>query len=83
MCRTVPETTSAPSGHVVEPLKTPESALRPVQGPIDRRGVHRITDHRVGLTTHGIPRVLAGELDPLIDAVAADEQARLLAAVGA
>jgi peptide chain release factor 1 len=43
----------------------------------------RITDHRVGLTTHGIPRVLAGELDPLIDAVAADEQARLLAAVGA
>ena len=42
----------------------------------------RITDHRVGLTTHGIPRVLEGDLDPLIDAVAADEQARLLAAVG-
>ena len=42
----------------------------------------RITDHRVNLTTHGIPRVLDGELDPLIDAVAADEQARLLAAVG-
>jgi len=43
----------------------------------------RITDHRINLTTHGIPRVLAGELDPLIDAVAADEQARLLADVGA
>lgn len=43
----------------------------------------RITDHRVNLTTHGIPRVLDGELDPLIDAVASDEQARLLAAVGA
>ena len=42
----------------------------------------RITDHRVNLTTHGIPRVMDGELDPLIDAVAADEQARLLAAVG-
>ena len=43
----------------------------------------RITDHRVNLTTHNIPRVLDGELDPLIDAVAAEEQARLLAAVGA
>ncbi len=43
----------------------------------------RITDHRIGLTTHGIPRVLSGELDALIDAVAADEQARLIAAVGA
>ena len=42
----------------------------------------RITDHRVNLTTHNIPRVLDGELDPLIDAVAAEEQARLLAAVG-
>ncbi len=43
----------------------------------------RITDHRIGLTVHGIPRVLDGDLDPLIDAVAAEEQARALAAVGA
>jgi peptide chain release factor 1 len=43
----------------------------------------RITDHRIGMTTHGIPRVLDGELDPLIDAVASEDQARQLAAVGA
>lgn len=42
----------------------------------------RITDHRVGLTVHSMPRVLDGEIDALIDAVAAEEQARLLAAVG-
>ncbi|MEX1023332.1 MAG: peptide chain release factor 1 [Dehalococcoidia bacterium] len=40
----------------------------------------RITDHRVGATFHGIPRVLAGELDPLVDAVASEDQARALAA---
>ncbi|MSQ41929.1 MAG: peptide chain release factor 1 [Dehalococcoidia bacterium] len=40
----------------------------------------RITDHRVNFTRHGIPRVLDGELDELIDAVALEEQARLLQA---
>ncbi len=40
----------------------------------------RVTDHRVGATIHGIPRLLAGELDPLIDAVASEDQARALAA---
>jgi peptide chain release factor 1 len=43
----------------------------------------RITDHRVNLTTHGIPRALDGELDELIDAVASEQQARLLAAATA
>ena len=38
----------------------------------------RITDHRVNMTVHSIARVLDGELDDLIDAVALDEQARLL-----
>ncbi len=38
----------------------------------------RITDHRIGLTVHNIPNVLGGDLDPLIDAVATSEQARLL-----
>ncbi len=42
----------------------------------------RITDHRVGITIHSMPRVMDGEIDALIDAVAAEEQARLLAAVG-
>ncbi|MGE0135514.1 MAG: peptide chain release factor 1 [Dehalococcoidia bacterium] len=41
----------------------------------------RVTDHRVNLTVHGIPRLLDGDIDPLIDAVAMDEQAQLLQAV--
>jgi len=40
----------------------------------------RITDHRVSLTVHSIDRVLDGEIDQLIDAVSADEEARLLTA---
>jgi peptide chain release factor 1 len=40
----------------------------------------RITDHRVNLTIHGMPRVMDGEIDALIDAVAGEEQARALAA---
>jgi len=41
----------------------------------------RVTDHRVNMTVHGIPRVLDGEIDSLIDAVALAEQAQLLQAV--
>jgi peptide chain release factor 1 len=38
----------------------------------------RITDHRVGLTVHGVPDRMDGNLDDLIDAVAtADEAERL------
>src|SRR5690606_37093479 len=40
----------------------------------------RITDHRIGLTLHGIPKLMDGDLDPLIDAVASEDQARSLAA---
>ena len=39
---------------------------------------NRITDHRVGLTLHKLALVLEGDLDELIDAVAADERARQL-----
>jgi peptide chain release factor 1 len=38
----------------------------------------RVTDHRIGLTVHNLPRILDGEIDPLIDAVAADTEARQL-----
>jgi peptide chain release factor 1 len=38
----------------------------------------RVTDHRVNLTVHNLPRILDGEIDPLIDAVAADMEARQL-----
>jgi peptide chain release factor 1 len=41
----------------------------------------RVTDHRVNMTVHGMPRILDGDIDPLIDAVAVDEQAQLLQAV--
>ena len=34
----------------------------------------RVTDHRIGLTLHRLPAVLEGELDELIDALAAAEQ---------
>jgi peptide chain release factor 1 len=39
----------------------------------------RVTDHRIGLTLHKIDRVLAGELDEIIDALTAEAQAGLLA----
>jgi peptide chain release factor 1 len=39
----------------------------------------RVTDHRIGLTLHKIDRILAGELDELIDALIAEGQAAQLA----
>ncbi len=39
---------------------------------------NRITDHRIGLTLHKLDRVLMGELDEMVDALAADERARQL-----
>src|SRR5690349_14939582 len=39
---------------------------------------NRVTDHRVGLTIHALDRVLAGELDEIVDALAADERAKQL-----
>jgi peptide chain release factor 1 len=38
----------------------------------------RLTDHRVGLTVHNLPNIMDGDLDQVIDAVATNEQARLL-----
>lgn len=40
----------------------------------------RVTDHRNGLTLHNLPRLMAGELDELIDAVATSQQAKQLQA---
>ena len=39
----------------------------------------RVTDHRVNLTLHNLPRILSGELDPLMDALIASDQAQKLA----
>ena len=39
----------------------------------------RITDHRVGASFYGIPRIMDGELDELIDSLVVWEQEKLLA----
>jgi peptide chain release factor 1 len=44
---------------------------------------NRVTDHRIGLTTYTLNRVLEGYLDEISDALVADERARLLGAAGA
>ena len=42
----------------------------------------RVTDHRIGLTVHNIPGIMAGEIDTLVEGlVAADRAERLSAAV--
>ncbi|HEX5451735.1 MAG TPA: peptide chain release factor-like protein, partial [Candidatus Limnocylindrales bacterium] len=43
----------------------------------------RITDHRIGLDLHDLPRVLDGELDRLIDALITTDQAERLAGIDA
>ncbi len=41
----------------------------------------RVTDHRIGLTLHRLPAVLEGDLDELIEALSAAEEAERLAKV--
>jgi peptide chain release factor 1 len=38
----------------------------------------RVTDHRIGLTLHNLERILGGDFDHLIDALATDDQAKQL-----
>jgi peptide chain release factor 1 len=38
----------------------------------------RVTDHRIGLTLHRLPTILEGDLDEMIDALIAAEQAERL-----
>jgi len=42
----------------------------------------RVTDHRIGLTLHRLEQVLAGDLDEIVDALAAAEEAERLAELG-
>jgi peptide chain release factor 1 len=39
---------------------------------------NRVTDHRIGLTLYKLDKVLMGDLDELVEALAADERARQL-----
>ena len=41
---------------------------------------NRVTDHRIGLTLYKLDKVLAGDLDDVVDALVADEQAPAAAA---
>lgn len=42
-----------------------------------------MTDHRVGLTLHGLSGVIVeGQLDPFIDALSMDHQMKQLASLG-
>ena len=36
----------------------------------------RVTDHRIGMNLHNLPRFMEGQLDELIDALATNEQAQ-------
>jgi peptide chain release factor 1 len=40
---------------------------------------NRVTDHRIGFTVYRLAAILAGDLQVVVDALAADERARLLA----
>jgi peptide chain release factor 1 len=40
----------------------------------------RVTDHRIGLTKHNIPAIMEGQIDDIIDALRAHDQAELLKA---
>jgi peptide chain release factor 1 len=38
----------------------------------------RVSDHRIGITLHDLPRILEGDLDEFIDALATNDQAKQL-----
>lgn len=42
----------------------------------------RMTDHRIGLSLHNLPRILDGDLDPVIDALILHDQAEKLKQAG-
>jgi len=41
----------------------------------------RLTDHRIGLTVHNLPNIMMGEIDNIIESLAAADRAERLAAV--
>lgn len=42
----------------------------------------RMTDHRIGMSLHNLPKILDGDLDPVIDALILHDQAEKLKAAG-
>ena len=43
---------------------------------------NRVSDHRIGLTSHRIAEVMEGELDEFTEALAAEDRRKQLAAAG-
>src|SRR3546814_8507688 len=41
----------------------------------------RVTDHRINLTLHRLPEILEGEMDELVSALIAEDEAQRLAAI--
>jgi peptide chain release factor 1 len=78
--------------HIQQEREKKEAAARKVQvGTGDRSEKirtynfpdHRVTDHRIGFTTHQLPAVMEGALDELFDALLkAEEDARDQASAG-
>ncbi len=42
----------------------------------------RVTDHRIGLTVHNLPRLLDGDIDPILEPLVLEDQSEKLKAVG-
>ena len=38
----------------------------------------RVTDHRIGLTLHNLPKIMSGDFDPLVTALRTHDQAERL-----
>ena len=53
-------------------------ATRPYVASIQLAPQGRVTDHRIGLTVHNLAKILDGNLDEVIDALATREQAEKL-----
>ncbi len=43
---------------------------------------NRVTDHRIGVTSHNLPAVMEGDIDQFIESLTLDEQTRRLSEVG-
>ena len=43
---------------------------------------NRVTDHRIGMTSHNLPAVMEGDIDDFIESLALDEQTRRLSEIG-
>ena len=43
---------------------------------------NRVTDHRIGMTSHNLPAVMEGDIDQFIESLTLDEQTRRLSEIG-